>query len=55
MKMEELYKNLNIEEKAILIKRQNPKEEVQPIQKPVISQRISELADKKRKKFQSTF
>jgi hypothetical protein len=55
MKMEELYKNLNVEEKAILIKRPDPKEEDQPIRKPVISARSSELADKKREKLPSDF
>ena len=54
-KMEEFYRNLNVEQRAILIKRPDKKEEQEIERKPFISQRSSELADKKREKLPNDF
>ena len=54
-KMEELYRNLNVEQRAILIKRPDKKEQQEIERKPFISQRSAELADKKREKLPTDF
>lgn len=55
VKMEQLYKVLNVEQRALLIKRQEQKEEVKVERKPFISQKSLEMAEKKRANLPSDF
>lgn len=55
VRMEELYKVLNVEQRAILIKRQEKKEEDVVERKPFISQRSLDMAEKKRANLPSDF
>lgn len=54
-KMEELYRSLNVEKRAILIKRADKKEEEEPERKPYISMHSMNLAEKKKSSLPTDF
>ena len=54
-KMEELYRSLNVEQRAILIKRNEKKEEEQLERKPFISAKSSIIAEEKKKSLPADF